>query len=71
MKPRARIEIKRSKSLLRSERFYWRIRDLGNNEVVGRGTQNYANYQECREIAVRVCSGGYELESLPPLSRGR
>jgi hypothetical protein len=36
---------------------------------VARGTQNYANYGDCRRMALSVCTGDYDCTPLPPLTR--
>lgn len=52
------IEFYRSRSLLRSEKFRWRVVDNKNGKVLARSSEGYANVADCEEAAFKVCAVG-------------
>jgi uncharacterized protein YegP (UPF0339 family) len=49
----------RSKSLLRSQRFRWRL-VAANGRVVAESGEGYANRAECVETAIAIICGAYK-----------
>jgi uncharacterized protein YegP (UPF0339 family) len=55
----ARIEVYRTRSLLRGERWRWRLLS-GNDNVVAVSGEGYANKTHCRDMALLVTDGTYK-----------
>ena len=59
MKSEAQIVLRRSSTLIRSQRWRWRL--VANGRIVAESGEGYADRGECIEMGKRVCSGGYEI----------
>jgi uncharacterized protein YegP (UPF0339 family) len=57
----AKIEVYRSSSLRRSQRWRWRL-IAENGNIIATSGEGYTDRSEAERMAVRVTSGDYEID---------
>lgn len=58
----ATLQVYKSRSILRGERWRWRLTAANGNILAG-SSEGYANLDDAKEIATKICSGYYWRES--------